>query len=163
LVPGKKTTKTVIAPLSSEGQICVTASVTTKLEISVRAAWMADETKLTVSKEIAVFDSTATGRLPSPKQVFKIRFDGSQGIPKGVQYVLVWVSGTADEPAVVTAGRCGRKRTEIGRVAPGASERTAGLLKIEGTEICIGATKLASVVVEVVGLRVISPGRGNPA
>ena len=151
LVPGKKTSKTVIAPLSSAGQICVTATVTTKLVITVRSGWMADGTKLTVSDGVTIFDSAATGRVPSPTQVFKIRFDGSQGIPKGVRYLLVWVAGTADKPTGITAGKCGRKRTEFARLEPGSDDRIAVLLKIDGTEVCIGATNSASVEMEVVG------------
>lgn len=151
LVPGKKTLKTLVSALSTDGRICVTATVSSKLEVTVRRAWTADETRLTLIDPTVVFDSESTDRIPSRNRVYKVRLAGVAGVPASADYLLLWITGTADTDAVLQAGKCGRKRTELVKLAAGEELKTSEFFRLLGDTVCISATSPASVHIEVVG------------
>jgi hypothetical protein len=151
LVPKKQTLKTLVSTLSTDGRICVTATVTTKLEITVRRAWTADDLRVTVIDPVQVFDSASTGRVPARNRVYKVRFTGLAAVPATAKFLLLRISGTAEAQAVVESGKCGRKRTGLVTIPPGQEFKSSEVLRLDATSICISATTPASLHIDVIG------------
>jgi hypothetical protein len=149
LAPGARTTTLVVGAIGRDGRICVTSSVDVTLDVSVRAVWTSAGDRVAVSRERTVFDSAQSGRYPSRSDIYKVRFDGSAGVPAHTRHIFVWIEASSDTDAVITAGPCGAKRVRVAAVAAGDSVRTAAWVKVNGKDLCIGASAKSAVKVDV--------------
>jgi len=99
-----------------------------------------------------VFDSSSSGRLPSPSEIFKVRLDGSGGTPENPQYVLIRVSGKAkDGKTTITAGPCGSGRSRVAEADAGDRARGTAWVYVGGHDLCIGAMRPTTVRVDLLG------------
>jgi hypothetical protein len=151
ITPRRTTTTTKSVKLNSDGEVCITTTVDAHVEVSLRRARASDGTFVKVTKRVSAFDSAALQRFPSPTDVFKIRLDGTSGLPKDVDHVLIRLTARSDHDASITVGACSRKRQVVATVAAGRSTKVTALVRVGGGDLCIGATAKASVHVDIVG------------
>ena len=149
----RKGTKALVLPLSSEGQLCITASGKAKVIVEVRRGWTSNSKRYTVTETITVLESIDGKKVPSKGNVIRVKLGNFDGLPAKASSVLISVTakgGSKDSSVLV--GRCGSRRKTFVKTKAGESATHEGWIPLRGGDLCLSATRPTAVVVHVLGV-----------
>ena len=149
----KKGTKTLVLPLSSDGQLCITATGKAKVIVEVRRGWTSTSKRYTVTETVTVLESVDGRKVPSKGNVIRVKLGNFDGLPAKASSVLISVTakgGSKDSSVLV--GRCGSRRKTFVKTKAGESATHEGWIALRGGDLCLSATRPTAVVVNVLGV-----------